>query len=100
MPTHTVQLTDEDQKFIDDQVASGGYHNPSEVLGAGLRLLERQIQTDREKLTVLRSLAEEAFADLDAGNGIHFENEEEIADWFRRIGEEIDATGPPEPRDV
>ena len=91
MPTHTVQLTDEDQKFIEDQVASGDYHNPSEVLGAGLRLLERQVQSDREKLAILRSMAEEAFADLDAGNGILLQNEQEVADWFRRLGQEVDA---------
>ena len=100
MPMHHIQLTDEDHQFIEEQVASGFYHSPSDVLGAGLRLLERQAQSDREKLAVLRSLAEEAFADLDAGNGIHFENEEEIADWFRRIEEEIDSTVPPQPRDV
>lgn len=42
MPTRNVVLTDHQSAFIDEMVASGRYQNASEVLRAGLRLIERE----------------------------------------------------------
>jgi antitoxin ParD1/3/4 len=41
MPTRNVVFTDRQSAFIDELVASGRYQNASEVLRAGMRLLER-----------------------------------------------------------
>jgi hypothetical protein len=53
---------------------------------AGLRLLEKQIREDEEKLTLLRKLAAEAFDELDRGEAIMIEGEDALADFIRGIG--------------
>ncbi|MFL5162708.1 MAG: type II toxin-antitoxin system ParD family antitoxin [Microvirga sp.] len=47
--TRNVSLTAELNAFIRGQVASGQYQNASEVVRAGLRLLQRQEQRGRRK---------------------------------------------------
>lgn len=96
MPTHWVELSEDEERFVNEQVSTGRYASASELLEAGLRLLEHQHHSDREKLSVLRSLAEESFQDLDAGHGVEIRNEVDLADLVRRIGHEVrsgDSTG-------
>ena len=38
----TVSLSERDENFIDGQIATGEYNNASEIVRAGLRLLERE----------------------------------------------------------
>jgi antitoxin ParD1/3/4 len=59
----TVALTDRDDRFITDQIANGEYGNASEVVRAGLRLLERE----QLRLKALRQAIAEGDADLAAG---------------------------------
>jgi antitoxin ParD1/3/4 len=59
MPT-SVALSPHFESFIRDQVESGRYNNVSEVVRAGLRLLE---DTERQKDMQLRALK----AELEAG---------------------------------
>ncbi|MGF9762889.1 type II toxin-antitoxin system ParD family antitoxin [Microvirga sp. 0TCS3.31] len=47
--TRNVSLTAELNAFIRSQIASGQYQNASEVVRAGLRLLQRQEQRGRRK---------------------------------------------------
>ena len=47
--TRNVSLTAELNAFIRTQVASGQYQNASEVVRAGLRLLQRQEQRNQRK---------------------------------------------------
>jgi antitoxin ParD1/3/4 len=86
MPTRNVNLTDHYDHFVESQVGAGRYQNASEVMRAGLRLLERQIREDEEKLTILRKLAAEAFDELDRGEAIVIEGEDALADFIRGIG--------------
>jgi antitoxin ParD1/3/4 len=86
MPTRNVNLTSHYDQFIESLIASGRYKNASEVMRAGLRLLERESNEDQEKLNVLRTLASEAFAALDQGAGTQLEGDQELADFIRRIG--------------
>lgn len=59
----SVALGDHFEKFVADQVARGRYNNESEVVRAGLRLLEEH----ELKLKELRSLIDEADRDYAEG---------------------------------
>jgi antitoxin ParD1/3/4 len=86
MPTRNINLTDRYDRFVAEEIGSGRYRNASEVLRAGLRLLEQQTREDEEKLALLRSLASEAFAQLDQGRGIEISDNEQLANLVGRIG--------------
>lgn len=89
MPTRNINLTDHFNDFVESQIASGHFKNASEVMRAGLRLLEQQAKEDEAKLAVLRGLASEAFAALDRGEGTLLEGEQPLADFIARIGRRV-----------
>lgn len=55
MPTRNVNLTDELERFVQAKIESGRYENASEVVRAGLRILEREEQEYEVKLAALRA---------------------------------------------
>ncbi len=61
MPT-SVALSAHFEQFVRHQVASGRFNNASEVVRAGLRLLEDQQQEAAFKLEVLRAAIADGFA--------------------------------------
>ena len=76
MPT-SIALGPHFETFVREQVESGRYNNVSEVVRAGLRLLEDETQTYEAKLAALRAAiaegevgepidADVVFAELDA----------------------------------
>ena len=99
MPTRNVNLTDYHDEFVNELVTSGRFSSASEVMRAGLRLLENQAREEDEKLALLRSMASEAFRELDQGQGIVIDSEQELAEFIgqtgRRAAEEVQrrATG-------
>ena len=86
MPTRNVNLTDYYDKYVDTLVTSGRFSNASEVMRAGLRLLEQQAREDEEKLTALRALASEAFNELDRGQGTPIDDRQQLAELIGQIG--------------
>jgi antitoxin ParD1/3/4 len=86
MPTRNINLTEHYDQFVQRQIAVGRYKNASEVMRAGLRLLEQQTMEDTERLATLRELAAEGFGALDRGEGTSLEGVQELADFIRRIG--------------
>jgi antitoxin ParD1/3/4 len=86
MPTRNVNLTDHYDEFVQNQVVVGRYKNASEVMRAGLRLLEQQANEDEAKLTLLRGLAAEGFVSLDNGQGIAIDGERQLADLIGKFG--------------
>jgi antitoxin ParD1/3/4 len=86
MPTRNVNLTEHYDQFISDEIEAGRYRNASEVMRAGLRLLEQQRREEREKLDLLRSLASKAFQQLDQGKGIEFESKRDLTKFISAIG--------------
>ncbi len=60
--------------FINEQVATGRFNNASEVVRAGLRLLER----DETKLTELKRLIDEGLEDFAAGRVYEYETGEAL----------------------
>jgi antitoxin ParD1/3/4 len=87
MPTRNVNLTDHYDHFVESLIGSGRYKNASEVMRAGLRLLEREAKEDEEKLAALRGLAAEGFDSLDRGEGATLEGERQLADYIKYVGE-------------
>ncbi|SOC39804.1 antitoxin ParD1/3/4 [Rhizobium subbaraonis] len=71
------------EAFIDEQVSSGRYNNASEVVRAGLRLLER----DELQLTELRRLIEEGDADIRSGRFHEYDTAESLLDDIVRRSE-------------
>jgi len=86
MPTHNVDLTGHYDEFVSQLVSSGRYSNASEVMRAGLGLLEQQARKEDEKLAALRSMASEGFGELDRGQGIAIDGEEQLAEFIRETG--------------
>lgn len=89
MPTRNVNLTDHYDRFVEGLIGSGRYKNASEVMRAGLRLLEREARENEEKLAALRTLAAEGFGALDRGEGTTLDSEPEVADFIKGIGERV-----------
>ena len=69
------------EAFIDKQVASGRFNNASEVVRAGLRLLE----DEEAKLEELRAMIDEADAEIAAGKGIVIESDEDLEAFTKDI---------------
>ncbi|SFI87993.1 type II toxin-antitoxin system ParD family antitoxin [Planctomicrobium piriforme] len=86
MPTRNVNLTEHYDQFISEQVEAGKFQNASEVLRAGLRLLEQQSQTEEQQLALLKKLAREGFAALDQGAGLAISTSKDLEKTTARIG--------------
>lgn len=89
MPTRNINLTDHFDQFVEKQIEAGSYRNASEVLRAGLRLLEQHTEEEREKLALLRSLAADAFGQIGQGRGIEINGERQLAGVIKRIGRRV-----------
>jgi antitoxin ParD1/3/4 len=68
MPSENVTLSDHQAEFIRQRVGEGRYRDVSDVVGAGLRLLEQREAQDRLKLEALRRIATDSFAEIDRGD--------------------------------
>ena len=63
----SISLTARQQDFVESLVASGRYHGVSEVVRAGLRLLEDEEERKKASLEALRSGVGRGDADIAAG---------------------------------
>lgn len=86
MPTRNINLTEHYHQFVEEQVDAGKFQNASEVLRAGLRLLEQQTQIEAEQLTLLRKLAADGFRSLDQGHGLSMSGEGPLRKAISTIG--------------
>jgi antitoxin ParD1/3/4 len=76
MPTRNINLTEHFDQFVTGEVAAGRYSNASEVMRAGLRLLEQQKHEDEQRLERLRLLVAEGVADMENGRCVRLHDEE------------------------
>lgn len=86
MPTRNVNLTTHFDDFITAEIAAGRYRNASEVMRAGLRLLQKQTAADDQKLVMLRRLATVGLDQLEQGRGIEFALSEDLARHIGSLG--------------
>ncbi|MEA1649259.1 type II toxin-antitoxin system ParD family antitoxin [Nitrospirillum sp. BR 11164] len=90
MPTRNVVLTDHNERVIEDLVRTGRYQNASEVLRAGLRLIEREENEHAAKLKALREAADVGRRDIAAGRFDLIENDEDLEEYIANLsGEDI-----------
>lgn len=69
MPKTSVTISDHFDGFIAAQVKAGRYETASEVVRAGLRMLEDYETGYQRKLEALREYLDEGIAELDRGEG-------------------------------
>lgn len=79
MPTRNVVLTDYQADLIERLVTLGRYQNASEVLRAGLRMIENEEAEAKVRLQVLRDAARVGIADVEAGRFRTFESPSQIS---------------------
>ncbi|AYD00384.1 type II toxin-antitoxin system ParD family antitoxin [Neorhizobium sp. NCHU2750] len=77
-----IHLSDEQKAFIEEQVKSGAYDNPEDVIAAGLSLLGSE---DKH----LRAMIAEADAQLDRGEFVSFDSADAQADSIIERGMRI-----------
>jgi antitoxin ParD1/3/4 len=94
MPTRNINLTEHFDRFVAKQVEAGKYKNASEVLRAGLRLLEQETSSDEQKLALLKKLAREGFDALDQGEGLSLSTDAQLSHAITKIGRRAAQAGP------
>lgn len=68
MSSRNVNLTEYEDDIIDAGIAAGRFCDASEAVRAGLHLLEREQEEEAEKLTWLRSAAQEGIDAIERGD--------------------------------
>ena len=80
--TYRATLTNQQSRLVDRLVASGSYKNASEVLGEGLRLIERRETEYQTRLKALREAVQIGIADMDAGRFVSFDSPGEMRTYL------------------
>jgi antitoxin ParD1/3/4 len=74
MPTRNVNLTDEQDAFVEKMVKTGKYQNASEAMRYAVRALQRRWKEDELRLAALRKALKEGIDAAERGDYV------EIAD--------------------
>ncbi len=82
----SISLTDHQQAFVATLVASGRFHGVSEVMRAGLRLLEEREERRQALLKRIEAAVQEG---LDSGPAVEME---EIEDILAQAKAELEST--------
>jgi len=69
MPKTSISISEHFDGFISGQIETGRYETASEVVRAGLRMLEDYETGYQRKLEALRAHLDEGVVQLDAGEG-------------------------------
>lgn len=70
MPTRNINLTTEQDAFVDEVVEAGEYQNASEAIRDALRALQQRRREDSLKLKILRAQVKAGTDALDRGDFI------------------------------
>jgi antitoxin ParD1/3/4 len=83
MTTRNVSLPDALDGFVEQQVASGAFPDASEVVSAGLRLLQHRADRRAARLERLRAAIQVGLDELDRGEGIEVQD---VSAWLDSLG--------------
>jgi antitoxin ParD1/3/4 len=90
MPT-SVALTPHFESLTQRLVSSGKYNNVSEIVRDGLRLLELREQEEAAKLKALLKAAKIGFTDIQRGNYVSLDTQQDIDNFVRQAGQRATA---------
>ena len=76
MPTRNINLTPEQDSFVDKVVKSGEYQNASEAVRDALRVLQQRRREDALKLKALRAQIKAGVDALDRGDFIEVDKDD------------------------
>lgn len=79
-----IHLSEQDQKFIDEQVKFGAYKDADAVIHAGLALMGSK----EGRYVELQRLIQEGLEDVEAGRVVEFSSEEEFTAHILKMAEE------------
>jgi antitoxin ParD1/3/4 len=79
----TISLSPDLEESIAARISSGKYKTPSEVVEAGLRLLDKQEEARKVRLEQLRAMVDAGIEQMDAGLGI------DVDDAFDEVEREL-----------
>ena len=68
MSTRNISLTEHYDQFVSNLVNTGRYQNASEVVRAGLRLLEDRENEQQAKLKNLKNIAKDSIKSMNRGD--------------------------------
>ena len=88
MPTRNVVLSDRQAALVARLVESGRYQNASEVMRAGLRLVERQETEEEIRLEAMREAVDAGIADIAAGRYRVFDTADALRDGLSALADE------------
>lgn len=94
MPTRNVVVTEKQADLIERLVASGRYQNASEVLRAGLRLIEDQEAEQKARIKALRDATRVGIADMDEGRYRSFDSPQAIGKHLKELADRALADEP------
>jgi antitoxin ParD1/3/4 len=86
MPTRNINLTPEQDAFIDDMLKKGEYANASEAVRDAIRALQQRRAIDALKLERLRQSIDAGLADLERGDYEEVDDAE-LEAWLDRLVE-------------
>ncbi len=81
MPTRNVHLTEHFDSLIANGIESGQFSNASEVVSAGLRLLEQRQEEDKARIEWLRAAAQESIDAIERGDYTTLRSRTEISSF-------------------
>ena len=86
MPTRNINLTHEQDEFVESVVRAGEYQNASEAIRDALRALKQRRQEDALKLERLRMRIEAGIDDLERGEFVEVEDAD-LDEYFEGLND-------------
>ena len=86
MPSRNISLTDHFDGFVERSIRDGRFANASEVVRAGLHLLERHEREEGERVAALKAAAAEGFGALDRADHVLLDGEQALRRKLREVG--------------
>lgn len=86
MPTRNVNLTDEQDAFVEKMLKAGNYQNASEAIRDAVRGLQQRWKEDELKLALLRKHVKAGLDDLDQGRYVEIDEKDLEAEFEKFAG--------------